>query len=57
MDLGASRGIGGEMAIQLSKLFMGGDSTFILIARNEADLNKVKQEILKEYFSKNFFYT
>lgn len=46
--LGASRGIGREMAIQLSKLFTGGDSTFILIARNEVELNKVKQEILRK---------
>ncbi|KAI1728381.1 short chain dehydrogenase domain-containing protein [Ditylenchus destructor] len=45
---GANRGIGKEMAIQLTKLLSGADSTFLLLARNELSLQEVKEEIIKE---------
>jgi short-subunit dehydrogenase len=46
---GASRGIGRELAVQVSNLFNTADTTVFLLARNEAALNEVKQEILTGY--------
>jgi len=43
---GASRGIGRELAVQMSSLFNTSDTTVFLLARNEAALNEVKQEVL-----------
>ncbi|WKY00854.1 hypothetical protein Q1695_015124 [Nippostrongylus brasiliensis] len=42
---GASRGIGREIAVQMSKR-VASNSVFLLTARNEATLLQIKQEIL-----------
>lgn len=56
---GASRGIGRELALQVAKYFSApaaGQCFFVLLARDEAAVDEVKDGVLKEFQIQNIFH-